>query len=72
LLFVESLPGRPVYVNGVLAGDTTRWLTVGCGFRHVRIAERGPAPGGKSFPAWASDGISIIVPCRGATAMAIP
>jgi hypothetical protein len=71
-LFIESEPGQPVYVNGVLAGDTGQWLTVTCGFRNVRIALRGPTPAGRSFPSWVSDGASVLVPCHGATEAALP
>ena len=64
-LEVVSTSGLPVYLNGMLAGDTQRWLHVGCGWRFLRLAQKGASPAGSSFPAWATEGRSVHVPCRG-------
>lgn len=66
-LFVASPSKIPVYLNGVIAGDTQSWMKVGCGWRYLRLARRGAPPAGSSFPVWATEGRSVLVPCRGAT-----
>ena len=66
-LYVSSPHKIPVYLNGGMAGETLRWLRVGCGWRYLRLARRGSPPVGSSFPVWATAGRSVLVPCRGAT-----
>ena len=38
-------------------------------FRYVRLADSAPIAA-RSFPAWVGDGVSVMIPCRGATAAA--
>lgn len=64
-LEVLSEGSFPVYLNGLLAGETQRWLRVGCGWRFLRLARKGAPPAGSSFPLWATEGRSVLVPCRG-------
>ena len=66
-LYVSSARKIPVYLNGGMVGETLRWLRVGCGWRYLRLARRGAPPVGSSFPVWATEGRSVLVPCRGAT-----
>jgi hypothetical protein len=66
-LFVSSKQKLPVYLNGLIAGDTQSWMKVACGWRYLRLARHGSPPAGSSFPVWATDGHSVLVPCRGAT-----
>ncbi len=66
-LLVASSTRMPVYLNGTIAGDTGSWMKVGCGWRYLRLARHGSPPAGSSFPVWATEGRSVLVPCRGAT-----
>jgi hypothetical protein len=70
-LYVTTKAPTPVYLNGIVAGDSGTWLEVTCGLRHIRLARPGtPAPGG-SFPMWSTEGTSVLVPCRGAASVSI-
>jgi hypothetical protein len=70
-LLVRVADPRYVFVNGRRIGESGAWLTVACGWRHVRLAMRGPPPPGESFPQWVHEGHSVLIPCGEATEISL-
>lgn len=71
LLRVQTEQPRYVFVNGRKVGESGAWLHVPCGWRHVRLADRGPTPPGESFPKWSHEGHSVLIPCGEATEVSL-
>jgi hypothetical protein len=62
---VEMREPVDVYLQGVLAGPSGRWIEVACGMKNARMARPGNPPPGHSFPMWLGEARTIRVPCGG-------
>ncbi len=71
-LFVDSTAPLAVYLNGNLAGSVGEWMRTPCGVHFLRLAKKDPPRPGASFPTWLDEGDSLVIPCRGSTAVTAP
>jgi hypothetical protein len=71
MLWVDADPASAIYVQGVSAGDSGKWLEVACGMKNVRLARPGLPPPGHSFPMWLGVGQTVLIPCGGSHRVAL-
>ncbi len=63
LLRIDFAEDAELYLYGVRAGTTNRWLEIACGTTNVRLARAGAPPPGHSFPVWLGESRTLLVRC---------